>query len=112
MFDSNVKPLINGLEFFDHYKEKIPAGMKRNYIFYEIPSWEHHKIVHLLDPMHILKNGSSSIWRHLSSRKSDTLASMGVFISSNIKKKHWTKRKIEDRLVTLGLLKKVMSHGF
>ena len=45
MFDSNVEPSIDGLEFFDHYKEKMPVGMKRKSIFYELPYWEHLKIV-------------------------------------------------------------------
>ena len=43
--------------------------------------------------MHILKNVSSSLWRHISSKKSDTLAVMIDLISSNTKKKHWTKNK-------------------
>ena len=46
MFDSNAEPLINGPKFFDHYKEKMPTGMKRKSIFYELPYWEHLNIVH------------------------------------------------------------------
>ena len=66
IFDSNVEPLINHLEFFDTYEKKMPIEMKRKSIFYELPYWEHLKIVHLLDPMHIFKNVSSSLWRHIS----------------------------------------------
>ena len=45
-------------------------------------------------------------------KKCNTLTIRRDLISSNTKKKHWPKMKIEERLVTLGLLKKVMSHGF
>ena len=93
MFDSNREPKFDDPQFFDTYVEKIPIGMKRKSIFYEIPYWEHLKIVHLLDPMHILKNVSSSLWRHISLKKSDRLAATRYFISSNTKKKHWTKKE-------------------
>ena len=66
MFDSNVEPLIDGPEFFDTYEEKMPIGMKRKSIFYDLSYWKHLNIVHLLDPMHILKNVSYSLWRHIS----------------------------------------------
>ena len=66
MFDSNVEPLTDGPKFFYHYKQKMPTGMKRKSIFYEILYWEHLKIFHLLYPMHILKNVSSSLWRYVS----------------------------------------------
>ena len=56
MFDSNGEPIFNDLEFFDTYVEKFPIGMKRKIIFYELPYWEHLKISHLLDPMHIFNN--------------------------------------------------------
>ena len=85
-FDSNGEPLFDDPKFFETYDEKIPIGMKRKSIFYELPYWEHHKIVHLLDPMHILKNVSSYLWRHISLKKSDTLAVRRDFISSNTKK--------------------------
>ena len=86
MFDSNAKPLINDFEFFDTYEEKMPIGMKIKSIIYELLYWEHLMIVHLLDPMHILKNVSFSLWRYISSKKSDTLAVRGDIISSNTKK--------------------------
>jgi hypothetical protein len=39
--------------------------MKRKIVFYELPYWEHINIAHLLDPMHILKNASSSLWKNI-----------------------------------------------
>jgi hypothetical protein len=60
-------------EFFDTYVEKMPIGMKRKSAFYELPYWEHLKIGHLLDPMHILKNVASSLGRNISLNKSNTL---------------------------------------
>ena len=65
MFDSNGEPMLDDQEFFDTYVEKFPIGMKRKFVLYELPYWEHLKIVHLLDPMHIFKNVSSSLWRHI-----------------------------------------------
>ena len=88
-----MEPSINGLEFFDHYKEKMPDRMKMKSIFYELPYWENHKIVHLLDPTHILKNVSYYLWRHISLKKSDTLDFRRDFISSNTRKKHWLKKE-------------------
>ena len=55
MFDSNGEPMFNDPEFFDTYVDKFTIGMKIKSIFYELPYWEHLKISHLLDPMHILK---------------------------------------------------------
>ena len=69
MFDLNAEPLIDGSKFFDHYKEKMPIGMKRKSIFYELPYWENLNIVHLLDPTHIFKNVSSSLWKHIALTK-------------------------------------------
>ena len=68
MFDSNGETMFNDLEFFDTYVEKFPIGMKRKFFFYELPYWKHLKISHLLDPMHIFKNVSSSLWRHIKSK--------------------------------------------
>jgi len=45
-------------ELFDIYVDKFPIWMKRKYVIYELPYWEHIKISHLLDPTHICKNGS------------------------------------------------------
>jgi hypothetical protein len=64
LFDSNGEPMFNDPEFIDTYVEKIPIGMKRKYVFYELPYWENLKIDYFLDPMDILKNISSSLWRH------------------------------------------------
>ena len=68
MFNSYGEPMFDDHEFFDNYVEKIPTVMKMKYAFYELPYWEHLKIAHLLDPMHIFKNVSSSLWRHISSK--------------------------------------------
>jgi hypothetical protein len=67
----------------------MPIRMKSISIFYELPHWKHLKISHLLDSMHILKNVSSSLWRHISSNKNDTLVVRRDLISSNTKKIHW-----------------------
>jgi hypothetical protein len=37
---------------------------------------------------------------------------MRYLIASNTKKRHCPRKKLEERLVPLGLLNKVMSHGF
>ena len=61
MFDSNGESMFDDPKFFNTYVDKIPIGMKMKYAFYELPYSEHPKIAHLLDPMHILKNVSSSL---------------------------------------------------
>jgi hypothetical protein len=73
LFDSNGEPMFYDPKCFDTYVEKIPIGMKRKSIFYELPYWEHLKIGHLVDPMHIFKNVSSSLWRQISWNKSNAL---------------------------------------
>jgi hypothetical protein len=55
--------------FFDNYVEKIPIGMKRKFVFYDIQFCKYVKISHLLDHMHILKIVSYSLWRHISLKK-------------------------------------------
>jgi hypothetical protein len=37
LFDSNGDPMFDDLEFFDTYVEKMPIGMKRKFVFYELP---------------------------------------------------------------------------
>ena len=74
IFDSNGELMFDDPKFFDTYFEKFPIRMKRKYKFYNLPYWENIKITHLLDPMYIFKNVSSSLWRHISSKESDTLA--------------------------------------
>jgi hypothetical protein len=81
--------MVDDLEFFDTYVEKMPIGMKRKSVFYELPYWEHLKIDNLLDPMHILKNISSSSRRHISWNKSDTMVFKRDLIALNTKKRHW-----------------------
>ena len=93
MFDSNGEHMFNVIEFFNAYVEKFPIGMKRKYAFYELPYWEHLKIAHLLDPMHIFKNVSSSLWRCLSSKESDTLDVRRDLVSSKTKEKHWPRQE-------------------
>jgi hypothetical protein len=44
--------------------------------------------------------------------KSDTLGVRRDLISSILKRNIGQENKVEERLVPLGLLKKVMSHGF
>ena len=73
ILDSNGEPMFNDPEFFNTYVEKFPTGMKRKFVFYELPYWEHLKIIHLLDPIHIVKNVSSYLWRHISLKENDTL---------------------------------------
>ena len=92
IFNSNGEPMFDDPEFFDTYVEKFPIRMKRKSIFYNKPYWEHLKITHLLDPMHIFKNVSSSLWRHISSKQSNTFAVTKDFIISKTKKKHWPRR--------------------
>jgi hypothetical protein len=43
--------------------------------------------------MHIFKNVSYSLWRHISSKQSDTLAMRRDLISSKNKKKHWPRQE-------------------
>ena len=89
LFDSNGEPLFDDPKFFDTYEEKMSIGMKRKSIFYELPYWEGLNIVHLLDPMRKFKNVSSYSWKHISSKKSDTLAFRRYLISLNIKKRQY-----------------------
>ena len=93
MFDSNGDPMFDDSELFDTYVDKFPIGMKRKYIFYELPYWENLKIAHLLYPMHTFKNASSYLWRHMSLKESDTLVVRRDLISSKSKKKHWPRKE-------------------
>jgi hypothetical protein len=68
MFDSNGEPMFDDPKFFNAYVEKFSIWIKMKSIIYELPYWEHLKISLLLDPMHIFKNVSSSLWRHISSK--------------------------------------------
>ena len=92
MLDSNGEPKFDDPDFFNTYVEKFPIGMKRKSIFYDLPYLEHLNISHLLDPMHIFKKISSSLWRHISSKQSDTLAVRKDIITSKTKKKYWPRR--------------------
>jgi hypothetical protein len=88
LFDSNGETMFNDPKYFDTYVEKIPIRMKMKSVFYELPYWENLNIGYLLDPMHILKKNSSSLWRHISSNKSDTLVVRRDILVSNTKKRH------------------------
>lgn len=39
MFDSNGEPMFDDTKFFETYIEKIPIGMKKKYVFYELLYW-------------------------------------------------------------------------
>ena len=67
--------------------------MRTKSIYYELPYWEHLKNSHLLDPMHIFKNVSSSSWTHVSYKNRDKLSSKRDLISSNTKKKHRSRQE-------------------
>jgi hypothetical protein len=43
--------------------------------------------------MHILKNVSSSLWRHISWNKTNTMAIRRDLIISNTKKRHWPRNE-------------------
>ena len=92
-FDLKRKPLFDDPKFLDTYVERMPIGMKRKYTFYDLPYLEHPKTVPLLDPAHILKNVSSSLWRNISLKKSDTLVVRRDPIYSNAKKRHRTRKE-------------------
>jgi hypothetical protein len=67
------EPMFDDPESFDTYVDKMSIGTKNKFEFYELPYWEHINISHLLDSMHILTNGSYSLWKHISSNKNKTL---------------------------------------
>ena len=94
--------MFDDLELFDAYVEKLPIGMRMKSIFYNLPYWENLKITHLLSPMHIFKNVSSSLQRHVSSKQSDTLNVRKDLITSKTKKKHWS-RQLESAGSEVGI---------
>jgi hypothetical protein len=88
-----VKRMVDDPEFFYIYIEKISIRMKRKYVIYELPYWEHIKIGYLLYPTHIFKNGLYSLWRHISWNKSDTMVFRSDLIALNTKKRHWQRNE-------------------
>jgi hypothetical protein len=48
--------------------------------------WKELKVAHLLDPMHVFKNVSDSLWKHISSTEKDTNASRRDLVMSKTKK--------------------------
>jgi hypothetical protein len=88
---------------------KMPEGMKRKSIFYELPYWKDLLISHLLDPMHIFKNVPDSIFRHISGKEKDTLSSRRDISLSRTKfdRKHlWPNRENETYAEAPWILKK------
>jgi hypothetical protein len=81
LIKSNGEPMFDDPKFSNTYVEKIPIMMERKSVFYELSFWDHIKITQLLDPMHILKNVSSSLCRKISLKKSDALGDRRDFIS-------------------------------
>jgi hypothetical protein len=112
LFDSNGDLMFNDIGLFDTYVEKIPIWIKRKSIFYDIFHCEHLKIVHLLEPMHICKNISSSLWSHMSLKEATHWLLGEILFLGILKKRHCPRKEVEERIVCLGFLKKVMSHGF
>lgn len=100
VFDSNGEPMFDDPKLFDTYIEKFLIRVKRKYVFYELQYWEHLKIFHLLDPMHIFKNVSCYLWRHISSKGNDTLSLRRDFITSKTKKKHWPRQETRGEAST------------
>ena len=90
----------------------MPKGMKRKSILYELLYWEHLKISHLLDPMHIFKNVSSSLWTHISYKRRKSCLPGEILFLQILKRSISQDKKIEERMATLFHLKKAMSHGF
>ena len=91
--DPNGESMFDDPEFFDTYVEKMPIGMKKKFVFYELPYLEHLKNSHLLDLVHIFKNVSYSLWKHIPSNKSDTLVVRRSLIASTTKNRHWPRKE-------------------
>ena len=53
---------------------KMPEGMKRKSIFYELPYLNDLLTYHILDPMQILKNVPDLICLHTTNKEKDTLS--------------------------------------
>jgi hypothetical protein len=66
-------------------------GMEPNMsIWFTLEYWQHLKICHLLDPMHIFKNVGHSLWKHLIGLK-DTHASRASLVEYNSKPHLWSR---------------------
>ena len=112
ILDSNGEPMFDDLEFVDTYVEKIPFGMKRKSIFYNLPYWEHLNITHFLDPMqfHLLYGGTY----HRNKVTHWLLGNILLLqkLKRNIGQEDY---KVQDQRQLVPLIcisKKVMSHGF
>ena len=89
-----------------------PIGMKIKSRSYGLPYWYHPKISHLIYPMNIFKNVSSSFWRHISSKKATQWLLGEILFLQILKREIGQGNKVEERLVPLGLLNKTMPHVF
>lgn len=88
---------------------EMPKGMKRKFIFYDLPYWKDLLISHLLDPMHVLKNVPNSIFRHISSKDKETLSSRRniSLYSTKFDRRHlWPSKENESYVEALWILKR------
>jgi hypothetical protein len=74
--------------------EKTTIGMKKKYVFYELPYYKYLNIPPTSFYAYVKKK-SYSLWRHISLRKSDTLSMRRDHMHSNTKKQHWKKKATE-----------------
>jgi len=87
----------------------MPQGMNRKSIFYDLPYWKDLLICHLLYPMHVLKNVTNSIYRHILDKDKDTLSSRRDIALSCTKfdRRHlWPNRENETYAEAPWILKK------
>lgn len=99
----------DSIEELEQVVIKMPEGMKRKSIFYELPYWKDLLISHLLDPMHIFKNVPDSIFLHIEGKEKDTLSLRRDSSLSHTKfdRKHlWPNRLNEKYVEALWILKK------
>jgi hypothetical protein len=75
MFNGDLFDIDDDLDDFKIPLDHMPKGMNKASKFYNLPYWKELKVAHLLDPMHVFKNVSNSLWKHISSTEKDTNAS-------------------------------------
>lgn len=93
----------DSIEELEQVVIKMPEGINRKSIFYDLSYWKDILIYHLLDPMHNFKNVPDSNFQHIA-HKEDTWSSRRDIALSHTKfdRKHMWKKK------ELGQLKKVI----